>query len=492
MRFKKQKFLGFFCNIVIVINLLTFTSTSLLVFDMELKHIKNDHIYGKNDFSSTLSSSSNVISKHILPGGISTTEIFTLKIALGTPEQYFDVIYDTRGYHLWLTSEEFQGCVNCKIFDFTKSSTFQKTDFRRTIKHDDYSILGFEVSDKINILDKKFRFDWFLADYVNLRLNDADGVIGFARNFTPVEGNSFVSTKFSMLDALFNQNIIEKQVFSQVFTDADHTKAKFYIGEYPEFFSDSSNYSVCNVIKSEHFLAKTTLKNLWTCRLSYILIGDAKSDDFDNISHKLNSRAVFDSVSNFISAPYEVLEIIQTSFNIFEHCIIEFDTDTGVESILCPKEFDVSLAPEMSIIFNGFAYTIPSSKLFREFIVNGQKRLAFVINFSKQLDYWIIGQYFMRNFNMLFDKDRNVIGFNGEKEYIRDFSKFTTDDDFYLSEHLSIIILSAIIALFIIGSITFMCVFYMKRKRDQLAKNQRRKSSKTGIINESGNYHRLQ
>ena len=93
---------------------------------------------------------------------------------------------------------------------------------------------------------------------------------------------------------------------------------------------------------------------------------------------------------------------------------------------------------------------------------------------------------------MLFDIDRNVIGFNGEKEYIKDFSNYTTDDDFYLSEHLFIIIITAIIALTIIGSITFLCVVYMKRKREQLVKNQRRKSSKTGIINDSGNYHRLQ
>ena len=365
-------------------------------------------------------------------------DLATFKMCLGVPEQCFNMIPDTSSYHLWLPSYNSTGCRTCNHFNKTFSTTFRSLNDTVKLSYETWKLSGAEVSDNFEYKDKSVKLNWVLGYVLQFDEEGADGILGLAREYTTGDDDLHsVNEKFSFLDALYNNKLIDKKVFSLKYhDDEDPNKGKLYLGKYSEEFSSLDKFSFCNVYKSDEYNSRHPLKNLWTCRLSYILIGGNKLEDFKSHSHMVNKRAIFDTGSTYIQGPFSILPILKKAFENFKEC--KFDTDSLSEIIMiyCKENFDVSVVPSFSFIFNGFGYTITSDKLFKDVIYNGEKSLLFRIRLNKNLDYWILGQSFLMNYHVLFDKERSIIGFNGDRKFITDFTSITDENDFYFSDHL--------------------------------------------------------
>jgi cathepsin D len=447
-----------------------------LEFEMELNEIKQNKISNN--------SLSKIIIKESLDLRVLPQEVLTIKICLGSPQQCFNVIYDTGSYHLWLASYDSIGCASCKSFDYSKSKTFEKKYNKIILNYLTGTAKGWEVTDYLKIDENYSKINWLLAEYVVFNVEGADGIIGFARDYEPSFDNSYVDEEFSFIESLYLSNTIDKRVFSQNYTNKDLTKAKLYIGEYTNDFSSLDKFTYCNVIQSDPFFSNMKLKNLWACRLSYLIIGNPSIDEFYINSHEINTRAVFDSGSNYIMAPMETFPVVKEMFRKFVECGDDIYFAEGVKVFSCAEHFDTNLLQNFSFIFNGYAYTVPSNKLFKEFVYYGKKVLIFCIIFKSDLDFWLLGQYFLRNFHILFDNERNIIGFNGEKEYITDFTPITDDNDFYLSDHWEILLIVIIFTIMLVGFGGFLC--YKRYRRGLLVGNNSNLVN-SGIV--SDNYY---
>jgi len=469
----------------VTINFLLFKiSAKLLEFELNVTKIPLKESIKYSNFTN------DIISRQIVPLHVINQEVLTMQVCLGTPEQCFNVLYDTGSYHLWLASKYSLGCYSCKLFDEDSSSTFERKNNLLIIKYVTGSATGYEAIDYLKINGRSKKFSWLLALSVEFNLEGVDGIIGFAREYAPDRANSYVSEKFSFIDSLLQAKIINRKVFSQVFTDEDFTKAKLYIGEYPEDFSNSKNYSFCNIINKDSFLSQSNIKNLWACRLSYILIGSPKKINFHKQSFKVDSRAVLDSGSNYILASYDMAYVLKEIFLNFSECYDDFDASSGIKFFSCSENFDLSKFPSFSLILNGYAYTINSKRLFKEIILNGHKNFMFCIIFSKRMDFWLLGQYFLRNFHILFDYEKSIIAFNGNTDYITDFRKYTDDNDYYEFDYwLQIFLLFLVIAVLVLWMMYFVfkkCANYANEDVDP-----NNLLSRSGIINNRYYFNRF-
>jgi cathepsin D len=448
---------------------------------MELKEIKIE-----NDGNSSYP---NIISKYVTPLNVVPAEILTIKICLGTPKQCFNVVYDTGSYYLWLSSKNSIGCESCKNYDEYSSTTFEKSANLITIKYVTGMSSGFEATDYINLDDGSFIFkmSWMLATFVNFKVEGADGIIGFGREYSPTSENSQATNRHSFINSLYEGKIIKKKVFSQVFVDEDLKKAKLYIGEYAEGFSQDHK-TFCNVYKSDSLFDNHNFKGVWTCRLSYLLIGDTNVTNFYKEAHSVNSKAILDSGSNFIFAPFDLIEEIKKVFSKFPECKNETDLNSGISVFYCSENFDTSFFPNFSFIFNGYGYTVPGKRLFKKIDANGEKILFFTFYFDRGFNYWLLGQYFLRNFHVLFDHEKDVVGFTADNQYITDFTKYTTDNDFYLSDHLFLMI-SIFLMVVLVATITIIC--FTKKRNTEIINQANTIQPISGIENDQNYYQKF-
>lgn len=464
----KITFLLFSCLVHIFILNFTITSAALEI-DLYPKIISN-----YKNFNSSLISKFNLTSLAGIPLDLILLkqQLLTIKTCIGNPSQCFDLIYDTGSFHLWVPSRESYGCINCKNYDYTKSNTYKEyIDKKIEIKYVTGKARGFKANDEVSLGNRdsnntKLYLDFMLANSINFNVEGADGIIGFGRNYDTSLGEVKLDDKFSIINSLYYSGKIQNKIFSQKFFKENNT-AKLYIGDTHDDFSNIktiTNYvSDCKIITWDPYTIRNSVKEMWTCRMSHIIIGDNSPKFFKTNSIQLYERAVIDSGSNYIMAPNSALIYFHKIFKDIPECKYSFtDIDRTTSLFYCDNSYDFIGFPDLSFVFNGVALKFSIQDLIfdlRDELGNTQKVIG--IFFMKNLDFWLMGQAFMRNFHVLFDHDNNKIRFSSPIDRVSIVNTYTSDSDFLWDDYLNFIVYLVLVLVIVILIVLF---FYFRRK----------------------------
>jgi hypothetical protein len=473
----------FLLVIVMFISFIKIYSTFPLEFDLNIHSNNNKYKY-KNNVSRVANLKVHSITENPIDLLITNDDVPTLKIGLGTPFQYFNVVFDTGSFHLWITTK-YSSAVSKQItnkFDHYLSKSFSPSNKKMALRYK----TGFAVGDIVNdvvILDKptlggkSTNLNWVLAYKVDMKASNVDGILGFGRSY---EKNSrmYLDKSMSIMDTLYTNKIIQNTVFSQKYIkgsdDDELIKAKLFIGEYHADFKDTNKtQAMCNLINSNPLFSHSDLTYMWSCRLSYVIFGDV--NNFDQNAYKIQNRVIFDTGSNLIIAPSIIKPKLDEYFKssiIVDLCDVIRDPDLNMIQHVCQGDSNIIKSfPEISFVFNGYAIKFKKEHLFKNIAVenpmNGEitNIQLFTIVVDDSIDYWLIGQPFLKNVHVLYDSENGAMRFTAEdKNAIIDVRNVTTDDDFVFEDYLLWFILGGCV-LFIIVVVTIGILVMKKRAR---------------------------
>ena len=149
-----------------------------------------------------------------------TSNLYNLNLSLGTPNQYFNLIFDTSSSNFWVYDFNCKTCNYNNSFKKNISLSFKNGTFKKELKYFSNEIKGIVNSEtlefeKIKILSFKF----LLINNSTIK-NKIDGIIGFNKL---IDKDHY---SCSFIDQLIDKRKIKKRIF---LIDIINT-GKMYIG----------------------------------------------------------------------------------------------------------------------------------------------------------------------------------------------------------------------------------------------------------------------
>jgi hypothetical protein len=124
-------------------------------------------------------------------------------IGIGTPPQYFTVVFDTGSSDLWIPSSSCTSCGNHRRFDPSESSTYSDDDsFKFTIQYGSGEVKGYSATETVELGGLSLRniqFGEVLSEDSLIASFDMDGICGLAFSYLSEV------TSPTLLDILFDQ-----------------------------------------------------------------------------------------------------------------------------------------------------------------------------------------------------------------------------------------------------------------------------------------------
>lgn len=388
--------------------------------------------------------------------------LYTIRLAVGSSKQEFEVILDTGSFLLWIPSDACNFCLTDNRFLINNSTTLHKSSNNIKLRYVSGTISG-SVSDDIlqvgSLSIKKFHF--LLSDIVEVPLT-VDGIVGLSRTYDRY------SDDFSILQSLYKEGVIKKRIFSQKIGRNDED-SKFSIGSLPkEIQDDLGHYTTCKTIKNNAYV-----NSYWACYLSKVLIVNSSHsitspDNVTEVSNKVYP-AIFDTGSNVIMAPLEYFQIFKENFfgDLINSNKCSCLEDTGnAKGFKCNGNLKQNLLPSLRFVFdNDQTYEIDTSDLF----IKEKADLMFRIVFTQVPgNGWLLGQPFLKQFHVVFDKDNELVGF-----YSRNPGRITSMNDIRVTTTIQLqdkdytfIVISCLISYYLIGGVVALVIIFLKKKKN--------------------------
>lgn len=335
--------------------------------------------------------------------------LYTFKVLVGTPPQSFNVVYDLLSFESYFPSIE---CTNCSdvLFNRNLSSTniYNGTNLTAQYIPISGSVNGRIDADMItfgmNTNSTTNNYGFILANSSTISAK-YQGLISFGYdykgrivNYTNSLESSNFTTNMNILEVLLSTLNNSTKVITQKIIN--ETTGYLYLGSYlPEINTTSENYTYCSIpIGSSQ----------WKCDISHVLIGS--SFDSEKALELNTSNAVFSTLAKHIVAPNITFDYFNKIFHL-HNCS---QTTEDIYSLYsCTNQVKLTNDTDIHFVLNNTAYYLNSSDLFSK---PDDKNISnFKILFKQDLNDrdWILGQLLLKNYEMIFDANKNVIIFNG-------------------------------------------------------------------------------
>lgn len=371
-------------------------------------------------------------------------ELSAVQVSIGYPPQKFLLLFDINSDYTWLRGSKCLQCTYSKLFNENESQTLIKTNITKKWQDYNQNINGEIVYDYLNIKIFSASNMPFIVVNEDYYLDGVDGVLGFGYG----KENEI---NFSVLDKLKENNQIKNRIFS--IKNNDEVSRSLHLGVLSSHINQN-NLTYCNI--------NLTIPQ-WNCKISHLFVG---SDVNFYKAVSLNVNAIFSTVIKNIVVPNKFLQFfLQNYFEKYPNYESKFcyiKPDGKKNYILCNiKYFDLNLAPMISFIINGYAYKIQSFYLFEQLFSDAYNQFyLFKIVFVDNQADWILGNHFLKLFEIVFNKDTNQVGFYGGLKY--DLTKFTRDRSEYICFY------NYFVIFLIVFLISFsMGYIYYKKKQEQ-------------------------
>lgn len=356
-------------------------------------------------------------------------------IEIGSPPQMFKVIFDTGSSNLWVQSKSCasQGCLQHNGFDHTKSTSFKKHYVKKfgtklpqvatfSIKYGTGKISGEFVKEKVSIAGITVP-----EQIVGLTMNED----GFAFKDVPFEGilglsltstNTQDAPSIPFFESIMKNNLLKQNVFS-LFLSEDEDKSNILFGS-----ADRShmltNFTFVDVVSTTY----------WEIDIVDILIGNYTTNFCNLMRQKTGKCGVaIDSGTSLFAGPSNFIHYIKDRLSV-QHDCSNFESLPDIQIILKSRESykdknmiytQITLKPEDYLI-NGrrIKKTLNNKKThFSDYFENlsdeeiankNECHSAFMpIDVPPPRGpLFIFGEYFLKKFYTIFDRDEKVLGFS--------------------------------------------------------------------------------
>ena len=353
-------------------------------------------------------------------------------ICVGTPEQCFNVLYDTGTPYLFLGMNDF----NLKFkkgFNYLMSDSFSSpSDNLLAIPLKSSVISAKEVKDKVSIIPK-YRLPYlfsFMLSWNSTESYDYEGILGLGNYYPKSDMENSFDDRFSFVHYLKKNGIISKLIFGHEYTERLH--GNIYFGEEPR--SMRNGYFKCKV---QNFISYV---NKWHCQLLSMYF--ANGENYTTLS----STAAFDTGYSFIKGPYwQVLNILDRINEIggkkCEQVFQIIDEENEIARILCDIDISISDFPDISFDIVGFKMTLLKRDLFRKIkIRGGEIKYEAIFIGDSTFNYWNFGEPILKNYDMVFNYEDNTVG-------------FIVNSNFLGGDWTSVVILAIVLICFVIAAI---------------------------------------
>jgi len=304
------------------------------------------------------------------------------QIALGSPEQKFNVIFDTGSSDLWVASSQCDdSCGRHAKYNSAASSTYVANGTAFDIMYGSGPVSGFQSIDNLDMGGLIIKSQEF-AEVTNAeglgaayKLGKFDGILGMAFEVLSVND---VPTPFNNL---VTQGLIDTAQFAFYLGNSREDKGELVLGG-----TDPAHYT--GDITWVNLLAAT----YWEITLSGLTI--------DGTSYTSGTKAIVDSGTSILTAPSEVVASIAKQLGAHE--IIE-----GEYMVAC----NYDTLPDFVFNIDGKDYTLTA---YDYLLPDGDLCLLGMIGMDippPSGPLWILGDIFMRKYYTVFDSANQRVGF---------------------------------------------------------------------------------
>ena len=361
-----------------ILSLLTLCESSLLKIPIKFINTTSDNLFEYNQSATDIN-----ITDYM------NTQYYG-EIGIGTPQQMFNVIFDTGSSNLWVPSTECNSCKHSK-YNHDKSSTYISDGSDFNIQYGSGKVNGFLSNDKITLGDISISNVTFAEitkePGLSFKVGKFDGILGLAWKSISVDG----------IDPVFNQmiesGVIKKKIFSFDLPNNGDKLGELTLGGYDT-----------NKVKSDIFYVPLTSETYWEINMASLNI--------NNESLISINRAIVDTGTSLLVGPTQDVKKIATKI--------------GAKSIFLNKnEYTIpcnKISTLNSIIINLCNKTCKQFELLPEDYIlkesTGGETICLLGMTGMDIPapngpLFILGDVFIRKFYTIFDVENKRVGFSG-------------------------------------------------------------------------------
>ncbi|XP_040889733.1 pepsin A-like [Toxotes jaculatrix] len=296
-------------------------------------------------------------------------------IGIGTPPQFFKVLFDTGSSDLWVPSIRCtsSACDSHAKFNSSASSTFQADTKTFYISYNSGFAAGSTGYDTIKISD-------IYVEHQVLGLTETeaaflgsvpwDGILGLAFPDMSLEGGT------PIFDNMWNQGKIPQNIFSIYLSSSVEGSMLILGGTDPSYYT-----GIINWVPLYH------ATNFWNIQIQSITING------NTVACSGSCEAVVDSGTSVIIGP-------SNDINNINGWLGASANEYGDASVSCSN---MNLMPDIVFNINGYSFSLPPSAYIMKSASGCRTGFA--------PGTWILGEVFMRQFYTAFDVSNNMVGF---------------------------------------------------------------------------------
>ncbi|XP_078514910.1 pepsin A-like [Lissotriton helveticus] len=295
-------------------------------------------------------------------------------ISIGTPPQNFIVIFDSGSSNLWVPSVycTSSACSNHNRFSPSSSSTFQSTSTSLSIGYGTGSMTGVLGYDNVEvggltITSQVFGLAYTEADFFSQ--TQFDGILGLAfpslseDNATPV------------FDNMWSQGLLSANLFSVYLSPNGASGSVVIFGGYEtSYYTGTLNW------------IPLSAETYWQITLESI------SMNGNVIACNGGCQAIVDTGTSLIAGLSPGISNVQNAIGASQ-------SSNGEYVVNCNS---ISSLPDIVFTINGIGYPVPASAYIDQNYCSS--------NFQETDGVWILGDVFIRQYYVVFDRAANYIG----------------------------------------------------------------------------------
>ncbi|GFN84967.1 cathepsin d [Plakobranchus ocellatus] len=315
-------------------------------------------------------------------------------VTIGTPEQRFNVTFDTGSSIMWVPSihcpAQYITCHHFKRYNNVSSSTYEENGKVFAVLYEVGQVAGYWSQDHVRVAGVTVKSQAFGEAIIEPDLFRGvlnDGILGLGfRNIAEDE-------EPTVFDNMISQGLLPAPVFS------------FYLNRYNS--SDPDSVLTLGGTNPEYYTGDFTFANLtapdrWQFKINKIQLSNGAG-----VLNRWGSQAAVDSGTSLIVGPIGEVDRLHKKLGGFP-----LPGSPRMYAIECSK---VDSLPDVEFFVNGQKLTLSSKDYLME--VPGDKRLLCFSSIvgkewtKGETPGWIFGMAFMRAYYTQFDRGNRRIGF---------------------------------------------------------------------------------
>ena len=310
-------------------------------------------------------------------------------IGIGTPPQWFNVIFDTGSSNLWVPSAscDSPGCLMHSRFDYTQSSTYSTNNTEFSVKYGTGGVIGRISQDIVTVSP---------SVHVNNQIfGEVDGEKGHAfltGPFSGILGLCYPSLAAEGSTPLFD-NIIDQKLLP-------HNEFSFYMNRVPGGFGALLFGGVDDQYYTGNFTyIPVTSRTYWEINMEDVHV----AEEHMQVCKYGPCGVAVDTGTSLITGPRKDVHALVDAIGLEKDCSNYDDL------------------PDVHFVVSGTRFTLHPDDYVLAMHVKGTNEKKCALGFMP-LDVppprgplWIFGDLFIRKYYTVFDRDNNRVGFAAAK-----------------------------------------------------------------------------